>query len=126
MMGITYDTGALVAAEANRVDIWALHRDALRHEIRPVVPAAVLAQAWRGGPQHQLSRLLRGCKIEPMTEQLAREAGAACGAARTSDVVDATVVISALSRGDLVVTSDPGDLAHLADALNKPLRLHSV
>ncbi|WP_199701587.1 PIN domain-containing protein [Jiangella rhizosphaerae] len=125
-MGITYDTGALVAAEANRVDIWALHRDALRHEIRPVVPAAVLAQAWRGGPQHQLSRLLRGCKIEPMTEQLAREAGAACGAARTSDVVDATVVISALSRGDLVVTSDPGDLAHLADALNKPLRLHSV
>ncbi|TDD65546.1 hypothetical protein E1262_24875 [Jiangella aurantiaca] len=126
MMGITYDTGALVAAEANRVDIWALHRDALRHEIRPVVPAAVLAQAWRGGPQHQLSRLLRGCKIEPMSEQLAREAGAACATARTSDVVDATVVISALSRGDLVVTSDPGDLSHLADALNKPIRLHAV
>lgn len=42
-MGIRYDTGALVAAEANRVDIWALHRDGLRHEIRPVVPAAV----WR-------------------------------------------------------------------------------
>ncbi|WP_198663726.1 PIN domain-containing protein [Jiangella endophytica] len=125
-MGITYDTGALVAAEANRVDIWALHRDALRHEIRPVVPAAVLAQAWRGGPQHQLSRLLRGCKIEPMTEQLAREAGAACAAARTSDVVDATVVVSALSRGDLVITSDPGDLAHLADAVNRSLRLHSV
>ncbi|SDT70718.1 PIN domain-containing protein [Jiangella sp. DSM 45060] len=125
-MGITYDTGALVAAEANRVDIWALHRDALRHEIRPVVPAAVLAQAWRGGPQHQLSRLLRGCKIEPMTEQLAREAGQACAAAGTSDVVDATVVISALSRGDLAVTSDPGDLAHLADALNKPIRLHAV
>ncbi|SDU18135.1 PIN domain-containing protein [Jiangella alkaliphila] len=125
-MGITYDTGALVAAEANRVDIWALHRGALRHEIRPVVPAAVLAQAWRGGPQHQLSRLLRGCRIEPVTEQLAREAGAACAAARTSDVVDATVVISALSRGDLVVTSDPGDLARLADALNKPINLHSV
>ncbi|RIQ21853.1 twitching motility protein PilT [Jiangella rhizosphaerae] len=126
MMGITYDTGALVAAEANRVDIWALHRDALRHEIRPVVPAAVLAQAWRGGPQHQLSRLLRGCKIEPMTEQLAREAGAACAAARTSDVVDATVVISALSRGDLVVTSDLGDLARLSDALNVSLRLHGI
>lgn len=125
-MGITYDTGALVAAEANRVDIWALHRDALRHEIRPVVPAAVMAQAWRGGPQHQLSRLLRGCKIEPMTEQLAREAGAACAAAKTSDVVDATVVVSALARGDLVVTSDPGDLAHLADALNMPINLHSV
>ncbi|WP_199701513.1 hypothetical protein [Jiangella rhizosphaerae] len=125
-MGITYDTGALVAAEANRVDIWALHRDALRHEIRPVVPAAVLAQAWRGGPQHQLSRLLRGCKIEPMTEQLAREAGAACAAARTSDVVDATVVISALSRGDLVVTSDLGDLARLSDALNVSLRLHGI
>ena len=125
-MGITYDTGALVAAEANRVDIWALHRDALRHEIRPIVPVTVLAQAWRGGPQHMLSRLLRGCEIEPMNERLAREAGQACAATRSSDIVDATVVVSALSRGDLVVTSDPGDLNRLADALNQSLRLHAV
>ena len=65
-MGITYDARALLAAEANRVDMWALHRDALRHQVRPVVPAPVLAQAWRGGPQHNLSRLLRGCDIAPM------------------------------------------------------------
>lgn len=125
-MGITYDTGALVAAEASRVDIWALHRDALRHEIRPVVPAVVLGQAWRGGPQAQLSRLLRGCEIEPVSEVLAREAGRACALAGTSDIVDAIVVVSALSRGDLVVTSDTGDLTHLADALHQSLRLHGV
>jgi hypothetical protein len=125
-MGITYDTGALVAAEAGRVGLWALHRDALRHQVRPVVPAPVLAQAWRGGPQPMLSRLLRGCDIEPMSEQLAREAGRACALAGSSDVVDATVVVLALSRDDLVVTSDEDDLKRLAEAFDRPLRLHRV
>jgi hypothetical protein len=30
--------------------------------------AGVLAEAWRGGPQHRLSMLLQGCKIEDLTE----------------------------------------------------------
>ncbi len=125
-MGVTYDTGALVAAEAGRVDVWALHRDALRHQVRPVVPAPVLAQAWRGGPQPMLSRLLRGCDTEPMSEQLAREAGRACALAGSSDVVDATVVVFALARDDLVVGSDEDDLKRLADALGRSLRFHRV
>ena len=61
-----------------------------------------------------------------MSEQLAREAGHACALAGSSDVVDATVVVLALSRDDLAVTSDEDDLKRLAEALGRPLRLHRV
>lgn len=125
-MGITYDTGALIAAESNRLDVWAAHKNALHERTRLVVLAPVLAQAWRGGPQPLLSRFLLGCRKEPMTEELAREAGRACALAGTSDVVDATVVVWALAHDDVVVTSDEDDLKHLADALGGRLKTRSI
>lgn len=126
MSGVTYDTGMLLAAESNRPAAWALHRRALENGLVPVVPVVVLAQAWRGGPQAMLSRLLVGCEIEPTLERLARAAGAACGRARTSDVVDAMVVVSALGRGDLVITSDAGELTRIATALGRELAVHRL
>ncbi len=63
-----------------------------------------------------MSRLLAGCYVEPLDEQLARSAGAACGRAGTSDIVDAAVVVGASTRGDLVVTSDPDDIVRLGEA----------
>jgi hypothetical protein len=50
-------------------------------------------------------------------EQLARAAGTACGPAHTSDVVDALVVVTAAVLDATVITSDPDDLRHLADAI---------
>lgn len=126
MSGVTYDTGALLAAEANRRELWALHARALQRGVRPVVPAGVLGQAWRGGPQVQLSRLLRGCRIEELDEARARTAGAGCGRAGTSDVIDASVVVGAATRDDLVVTSDPEDILALAGALRRRLDVHRV
>ena len=126
MSGLTYDTGALLAAEANRRDVWALHARALQRGLRPVVPAAVLAQAWRGGPQASLSRLLRGCLIEELTEARARGTGLTCRRAGTSDIVDASLVLGALVRGDLVVTSDPEDLQRIAAALRGRLQVHRI
>lgn len=125
-MGLTYDTGALLAGEANRRDLWALHARSLQRHERPTVPAGALGQAWRGGPQAQLSRLLRGCRIEPLDEPRARAAGVACARAGTTDIVDATVVTGAAARMDLVVTSDPDDLARIASAIGKTLRLHRI
>lgn len=125
-MGLTYDTGALLAAEAGRRELWALHRRALERGTIPLVPAGVLAQAWRGGPQPELSRLLRGCVIEPFEEGRARAAGKACALAATSDIVDASVVVGALGRNDLVVTSDPEDLRRIAAALRRRLLVHAV
>ena len=125
-MGVTYDTGALLAAEANRRELWALHARSLQRGHRPLVPAAVLAQAWRGGPQAQLSRLLRGCQVEDLTESRARQAGAACAQAGTRDIVDATVVVGAMARGDLVVTSDPDDLTRIAASLLGKIEINRV
>lgn len=125
-MGVTYDTGALLAAEANRRDLWAIHTRSLQRGDRPVVPAAVLGQAWRGGPQAQLSRLLRGCRIEDLNEPRARAAGVACTRARTRDVVDAAVVVGAAARSDVVVTSDLDDLQRISDALDAPLIFHRI
>jgi len=126
MPGVTYDTGALLAVERSDRRLWALHRRALERGVSPTVPAGVLGQAWRGGPQAQLSRLLAGCTIEDLTEVRSRAAGAACGRATTDDLIDATVVVGAVARGDLVVTSDPDDLAVIATALRRRLNLHRL
>jgi hypothetical protein len=124
--GVTYDTGALVAGERGSRRVWALHRRALERGWVPTVPAGVLGQGWRGGPQAQLSRLLVGCRVEALDEARARSAGVACGRAGTSDVVDASVVVGAASRGDVVVSSDPRDIVVLADALGVALRVEEV
>ncbi len=126
MSGVTYDSGALIAAERNSVSIWALHRRLLERGVCPTVSTPVLGQAWRGGPQAQLSRLLRGCRIEPLSEPQARTAGAALATSNDEDIVDAVVVVRALARGDLVVTSDPDDLRRIASAIGEDLALHIV
>lgn len=125
-IGTTYDAGMLIAADRGDRATVAVHRRLTDRGIIPTVPAPVLARAWRGGPQPELSRLLRGCAVRPTTEQDARRAGAALGRSGTSDVVDATVVVGALERGDAVVTGDPADLRRIAAALGRPLVVRSV
>lgn len=123
MSGLTYDTGALLAAEAGERRMWALHRRAIDRGQVPTVPAGVLAQAWRGGPHQLLSLLLTGCAIDVLDENAARIAGALLGRANSTDVADATVTGGALARRDAVVTSDPGDIAALAGAVGRRLDL---
>jgi hypothetical protein len=123
-MGVTYDTGALVAADRGERRIWARHRALLTARIPPTAPAAVVAQAWRGGGrQALLARLLRGCDIEVLDDDLARATGALAAKAGTTDVVDACVTEGALRRRDLVVSSDPDDLMALAAAANRHLEV---
>ncbi len=126
MAGIVYDTGALLAAERRHRGLWALHEQSLAGGICPIVPVVVLAQAWCGTPKANLSRLLRGCQVAADTEDLGKAAGAICGYAGTSDVIDALVVVTALRLHALVVTSDPNDLQHLAAGLHSKLALYSV
>jgi hypothetical protein len=123
---LAYDTGALLAAEANGTNVWTLHRRSLERGVRPLVPTVVLAQAWRGGPQPALSRLLKGCVVRPFLEPEARSVGIALAASGTSDVVDAAVVLTGVMHGCTVVTSDPKDLRRIADALGANLDLESI
>ena len=124
MPTIVYDTGALLAAERRNPDFLALHDELTAARIRPIVPVAVLAQAWRGGPQHQISRVLNGCATSPADAPTARPPGIACAASGTSDVVDAIVIATAVRHHAPVVTSDPRDLAHLADAIGVKVQLY--
>ncbi|MFT3854890.1 MAG: hypothetical protein QM733_19455 [Ilumatobacteraceae bacterium] len=127
MPGVAYDTGALVAAERNDRRMWALHAGFLAEEVAPVVPVAVLAEAWRGGArQASLSRLLALCDIEPMSEEQARRVGVLAGKAAHDDVVDVTVVEGAVRRRDAVVTSNDEHIRHIADAAGVRLRIEHV
>ena len=126
MNGVTYDAGALLAADRGSQRMQALHHQALESGLVPVVPAGALAQAWRGGPQPMLSRLLAGCRVEELDEPRARSAGAALALAETSDVVDASVAVGAAVRSDVVVTSDADDIQHLARAIGQRIETVTI
>ena len=120
MSGYIYDTGVLIAAERSDRFVWALHRRLLEQGDAPSVPSTVLAQSWRGGPQAQLSRLLAGCEVRPLTEAQSRAVGSLLARTHTTDIVDASVVVVARERGEQVLTSDPEDLGPLSAALGRP------
>lgn len=127
MGGITYDTSVLIAAERGDRQMWSRHQGLLRLGAVPVVPAPVLAQAWRGGSrQALLARLLAGCEIEAMTEEAARAVGRLLGVAAHDDVVDAAVVESAARRTDSIVTSDLSHIERLLTACRKNLAIEVV
>jgi hypothetical protein len=120
--GVTYDSGALIAAERGERRMWARHRALLLRRVVPVVPAPVVAQCWRGTPrQAQLARLLAGCEVESLDDVRARATGTLAGRARTKDIVDASVVEGALRRDHLIISSDHGDLNSIAAAVSRRL-----
>jgi hypothetical protein len=118
-MGVTYDSGALIAADRGERRFWARHRILLTRREVPTVPAPVVAQSWRGGGrQALLARLLGGCAVEALDDAQARSVGALAARAVTSDIVDACVVEGAIRRQDLVIASDEGDLLAIAAAVS--------
>lgn len=124
--GLTYDTGALVAAERNDRLVWALHRAALARGLPPVVPAGVLAEGWRGGPQAALSRLLKGCDVEGLSKEQARQVGALSARSRHDDVVDVSVVEGAIRRRHAVVSSNAAHIKKVAGSAGAKLEVHAV
>jgi len=122
-MGVTYDAGALIAAERGERRMWARHNALLLRRQVPVVPAPVVAQCWRGTSRRaNLARILAGCRVEPLDDIQARATGVLAGRAQVTDIVDACTVESALRRRDLVITSDPGDLNIIAAATGRTLQ----
>ena len=123
--GVTYNSGALIAAERGERRMWARHRALLLRRTVPVVPAPVVAQSWRGtSRQAQLARLLAGCQIETLDNTRARATGILIGRAGTTDIVDACVVEGALRRQDLVISSDEDDLRAIAAAVGRRLGIN--
>jgi predicted nucleic acid-binding protein len=114
MAGLTLDSGALIDAERGGRPTVTLVKRAVQRGESITVPAGVLAQVWRGDRNARLALFLRNCVVEPLAEARAKRVGELLARSGTSDAIDASVVVSAASRGDAIVTSDPGDIRRLA------------
>ena len=109
--GVTFDTGMLVALERRHVGALALLRACRLSRASITIPAAVVAEWWRG--THRA--LLESGRVEALTPELAERAGELLASTAGSNAVDATVVASAALRGDLVITGDEHHLRELAE-----------
>lgn len=120
MSALVLDAGAFVAIERNDRAMLARLRAAQLHGMTLRTSAIVVAQVWRDahGRQAQLARLLRAVDVRSVDEQLGRQAGILIGMSGTEDPIDATVVL-VCETGDRVLTSDPGDIEHLASTAGK-------
>jgi len=120
--GVTFDTGVLVALERRKAGAHALLRACRLSRAKITIPAAVLVEWWRGSH----AAVLEIGTLEPLTPELALQAGELLAQTGRANAVDATVVVSAARRGDLVVTGDPDDLRELAECVSgvdvEPLR----
>lgn len=126
MSSLVLDAGALIAVERYERSMWAILAEARERGTETVVPASVLAQAWRGGPRSAaIARLLDGCLIDGLDEQRAKEIGVRLADRGSSDVPDGHVAVVAAARKAAVATSDPGDIARLADP-DAPLTLIEI
>ncbi len=112
MIGLTFDTGALIALERRRQRMIEVRQAALRAGLRVTVPAAVITEWWRGRTDLR-DDLLASVRVEPLTEAIARLAGEAFAAVKGATAIDSIVMASAALRGDVVYTSDIGDLERL-------------
>ncbi|UNX56093.1 PIN domain-containing protein [Georgenia sp. TF02-10] len=119
--GVTLDAGALIGLDRGDRRVITLLARALETAARVTIPATALAQAVRNPTrQVRLARLLR----QPATDVVALDrlgataVGRLLAASGTADVVDAHVVLCARRTGQVVVTSDAGDLRRLDPSLS--------
>lgn len=108
--GVTFDTGVLIALERRKASALALLRACRESRATITIPAAVVAEWWRGSHP----ALLESGNLEPLTPELAKRAGKLLAETGKNNAVAASVIASAAQRGDLVVTNDPDDLRELA------------
>ena len=114
---LVLDAGALIALERDDRVMWARLSAASETSMDVVVPTGALAQVWRGSPiQARLAQALKHTRLG-LFDRIARDAGELCRAARTSDPIDATVVLNAVGSTSVIVTSDVPDIRRLLRAL---------
>ena len=123
MSALILDAGALVAVDRDDRAMMARLRASQQHGLELRSNAMVVAQVWRDrhGRQVNLARLLQAVDVRAVSNQDGRDAGVLQAAAGTADPIDATVALLA-APGDRILTSDPDDLARLAEAAgNRPV-----
>lgn len=110
--GLTFDTGVLVALERRGQRALSIYRSALTRKLPIVVPTPVIAEWWRARSDVRES-ICQSLTVEPLSESVARLAGEAVAAVPGAGTIDAIVMASAATRGDVVYTGDFDDLERL-------------
>jgi predicted nucleic acid-binding protein len=114
MAGLTLDAGALIAYQRGQARMREILRVAFDRGVVPTVPAVALAEVWTGDAQDaRIARLLKACSVEPLSELLARAAGALRRETPGAGTVHACIACGVRQRGDAIATSDPGDMRDL-------------
>jgi hypothetical protein len=118
-----YDSGALIAMDVRHTNAaLADHSRRLAEGGLVLVPAVAAARAVRDpATQARLMHALRGCKILPFDRRHYAAVGRLLARSRTDDVVDAYVALAAVWAGAGIITSDPGDMRALLEALDSKL-----
>jgi hypothetical protein len=122
---LIFDAGALIALERRNRRVWARFEDALHTERHMVTHGGIIGQVWRDGRQSLLARALMALKVAPLDGSVGRRAGELLKRSRTSDVLDAAIVVIS-KNGDEVLTSDPHDIALLAEVARRDITIVSV
>lgn len=116
MSGITLDAGGLIALDRGDRRVLALIARTAERGLRVTIPATALAQAVRNpARQAPLVRLARQASTDlvALDGPDATRTGLLLAASRTSDIVDAHVVVCARRAAQVVVTNDADDLRRL-------------
>ena len=109
------DTGFLISVDRSEKSARAFLAAASRSETALHTTHPVVAQVWRGPRQARLAAFLKTIPIHPFDD--GRPVGHLLAQTRTSDVVDAHLVICAIRLGHDILTGDPDDLTTLTTAL---------
>lgn len=116
--GVTFDTGALVALERRKERARVIFERLRERNVLITAPLPVIGEWWRGRSDWR-EKILASVHLEPLTLAMVKSAGEApahVASAKGStgpSLVDAIVMASAASRGDVVYTSDVDDLERL-------------
>lgn len=120
--GVTLDAGPLILLERGDPRVRRFLANAELSHLPITLPAGVLAQVWRASPrQRALAGLLKTrraggparVQVVPLDQKVALRVGMLCRRSKDGDVADASVVVCARDRNDVVLTTDPDDLRGL-------------
>jgi predicted nucleic acid-binding protein len=126
MTRLVLDVGALIAVERGDQEVIALLRRARERKVPLVTTSPVVGQVWRNGTkQANLARVLKAVNVLAPNEQSARTAGLLLAKSGTANVVDA-LVVELCTDADVVLTSDPKDIARLIEAARATPAVHAL
>ena len=110
------DAGFLISVDRSERAAHAFLTAASRSDVALHTTHPVVAQVWRSGSrQARLAAFLKTITVHPLDD--GRPVGQLLAQTKTSDVVDAHAVITAVRLGHDILTGDPDDLTALSAAL---------